>query len=183
MDQSPEYYTPPPGAGLLERLVHRVETAALAVSMLAVMLTSAIIGLSVFSRFFLGRSIPDSVVMVENLMPVIVALPLAYVAARRGHIEVEVFTNWLPPRGLAAVNLLADLVGLIIFGLIAWGAWSLLERDFISGRFHEGVLRLPSWPAKAMFFLGMVLFCLRLFLSFIGDLRQLILGRNATGRD
>lgn len=161
------------GLGLTDRLLHRIETAALVVSMFGVMAATAIIGLSVFGRTFLGRSIPDNVVLAENLMPIIVAMSLAFVAARRGHIEVEVFTNWLPPRGIVALNLLADLIGLVIFGLITWGAWTVLGRDIETGRFYEGVLRVPSWPAKAFFVVGLGLFSLRLLLNCVQDLRRL----------
>jgi TRAP-type C4-dicarboxylate transport system permease small subunit len=160
-------------ASLADRLLHRVETAALLGSMLAVVLAAVLIGLSVTGRTFFGRSIPDIVVLTENLMPVIVALPLAFVAARRGHIEVEVFTNWLPPRGIVGLNIFANLIGLVIFGLIAWGAWTVLGRDIETGRFYEGLLRVPAWPAKALFFFGLALFSLRLLLNLFEDIQRL----------
>ncbi len=161
------------GLSLADRLLHRIETAALVVSMLAVVAATAIIGLSVVGRTLFGRSIPDNVVLAENLMPIIVALALAFVAARRGHIEVEVFTNWLPPRGIVVLNIFANLIGLVIFGLITWGAWNILGRDIETGRFYEGVLRVPSWPAKAFFVVGLGLFSLRLLLNLVLDLRRL----------
>ena len=165
-------------ASLADRWLHGVETAALLVSMLAIVLAAALVGLSVSGRTFFGRSVPDVVVLTENLMPVIVALPLAFVAARRGHIEVEVFTNWLPPRGIVALNIFANLIGLIIFGLIAWGAWNVLGRDIETGRFYEGLLRVPAWPAKAFFFFGLTLFSLRLLLNLVEDVQRL-LGRKS----
>lgn len=164
----------PDSSGLADRLMHLIETAALAVSMLAIVLAACIVFLTVIGRTFVGRSIPDSVVLAENLMPLIVTLPLAYVAARRGHIEVEVFTNFLPPRGILVLNMFANLVGLIVFGLIAWSAWNVLGRDWATGRFYEGVLRIPQWPAKAFFVAGLALFGLRLVLNFIEDARSLI---------
>ena len=164
----------PEGASLLDRGLHLVESAALALSMLAITFAATVIFLSVFGRTFLGRSIPDNVVLAENMMPIIVALPLAYVAARRGHIEVEVFTNFLPPRGIVVLNMFANLVGLVIFGLIAWSAWNILGRDWTTGRFYEGVLRIPQWPAKAFFVTGLALFSLRLALNFVEDAMRLV---------
>ncbi len=168
----------PDDASFVDRALDRLETAALVVSMLAIVAATLIIGLTVLGRAFIGRSIPDNVVLAENLMPIIVALPLAYAAARRGHIEVEVFTNWLPPRGIVALNLLANLIGLVIFGLIAWGAWNVLGRDIETGRFYEGLLRVPAWPAKAFFFAGLMLFALRLVLNVAEDIQRLA-GRRA----
>jgi TRAP-type C4-dicarboxylate transport system permease small subunit len=172
-DESGIPHRRPAGSNLADRAMHAIETAALAVSMLAIVFAALIIFLTVTGRTFVGRSIPDSVILAENLMPIIVTLPLAYVAARRGHIEVEVFTNFLPPRGILVLTMLGNLVGLIVFGLIAWSAWNVLGRDWATGRFYEGVLRIPQWPAKAFFVAGLALFGLRLALNFVEDALKL----------
>jgi TRAP-type C4-dicarboxylate transport system permease small subunit len=164
----------PAGASPVDRALHAVETAALALAMLAIVFAALVIFLTVTGRTFVGRSVPDSVILAENLMPIIVTLPLAYVAARRGHIEVEVFTNFLPPRGVLVLNMFGNLVGLIVFGLIAWSAWNVLGRDWATGRFYEGVLRIPQWPAKAFFVAGLALFGLRLVLNFVEDAIRLV---------
>lgn len=171
----------PEGAGVIDRALHLVETAALGVAMAAIAFATAVIFLSVAGRSLMGRSIPDNVVLAENMMPLIVALPLAYVAARRGHIEVEVFTNFLPPRGILVLNMIANAIGLAIFGLVAWGAWNVLGRDWATGRFFEGLLRVPAWPAKAFFVAGLALFSARLILNFAEDLVSLVKG--GAGRD
>lgn len=159
----------PADAGVLDRTLHLFETAALGVAMAAIAFATIVIFLSVAGRSLFGRSIPDNIVLAENMMPLIVALPLAYVAARRGHIEVEVFTNFLPRRGILVLNMIANAIGLVIFGLIAWGAWNVLGSDWSRGRFFEGLLRIPAWPAKAFFVAGLALFSARLILNFIED--------------
>ncbi len=164
----------PERSSLVDRMMHLIETAALAVSMLAIVFAATIIFLTVTGRTFVGRSVPDSVILAENLMPIIVTLPLAYVAARRGHIEVEVFTNFLPARGILLLNMFGNLIGLVVFGLIAWSAWNVLGRDWATGRFYEGVLRVPQWPAKAFFVAGLALFSLRLVLNFVEDAVKLL---------
>ena len=180
-DESGIPHRRPEGTPLADRLMHWIETAALAVSMLAIALAAMIIFLTVAGRTFIGRSVPDSVILAENLMPIIVTLPLAYVAARRGHIEVEVFTNFLPPRGIFVLNMFANLVGLVVFGLITWSAWNVLGRDWATGRFYEGVLRIPQWPAKAFFVAGLALFGLRLVLNFAEDAGKLFRRRTTVG--
>lgn len=163
----------PEGAGFADRTLHLAETGAIAIAMIAIVLAATVIFLSVLGRTLLGVSIPDDVILAENLMPGIVALPLAYVAARRGHIEVEVFTNVLPARGRLALRMFGSLLGLVIFGLIAWSAWNVTLSDWERGRFYEGVLRVPQWPAKALFVLGLGLLSLRLTLGFLQDARRL----------
>lgn len=166
----------PDDAGFADRALHVIETAAIAIAMFAIAFGAGLIFLSVLGRTFFGRSIPDDVVIAENLMPLIVTLPLAYVAARRGHIEVEVFTNFLPYRGRMALRVFGNLLGLVIFGLIAWSAWNVALSDYERGRFYEGVLRIPQWPAKAFFVLGLGLLSARLFLNMLQDSRAFLKG-------
>ncbi|MCC1482296.1 TRAP transporter small permease [Roseibaca sp. Y0-43] len=148
--------------------------------MAAIAFAAALLFTSVLARTFLGTSIPDDVVLAENLMPLIVTLPLAYVAARRGHIEVEVFTNFLPFRTRTALTLCGNLIGLLLFGLIAWSAFNVALSDFQRGRFYEGVLQIPQWPAKAFFVAGLALLSARLVLNTAQDLATLVKGgRNA----
>jgi TRAP-type C4-dicarboxylate transport system permease small subunit len=179
MDDEPTIpHRRPEGAGLADRILHVLETAAIGLAMLAIAGAALLIFVSVLGRTFLGTSIPDDVILAENLMPGIVALPLAYVAARRGHIEVEVFTNFLPQRGRMALRLFGSLLGLVLFGMIAWSAFNVTLSDFERGRFYEGLLQLPQWPAKALFVLGLTLLSLRLALNAIQDARA-IFGRSA----
>lgn len=166
----------PEGAGFADRALHVIETTAIAIAMVAIAFAAALTFLSVLGRTFLGMSIPDDVVLAENLMPLIVTLPLAYVAARRGHIEVEVFTNFLPFRGRMALSLFGNVLGLVIFGLIAWSAWNVTVSDFERGRFYEGVLRIPQWPAKAFFVTGLTLLSARLCLNAAQDIATLFRG-------
>ena len=178
MDQEPgiPHRTP---RGPVDRFADLLERAALTVSMLAVVCAALVVFLSVVGRAVFGRAIPDNVVLTENMMPLIVVLPLAYVAARRGHIEVEVFTNPLPPRAIAFLTMFGNLIGLVIFGLIAWSAFNVMLRDFETGRYFEGLLRVPAWPAKAFFVIGLALFALRLLLNFLEDAAKLFGLRDA----
>lgn len=171
----------PDGAGFADRALHVIETAAIGLAMAAIAFAAALIFTSVLARTFFGRSIPDDVVLAENLMPLIVTLPLAYVAARRGHIEVEVFTNFLPLRARTALTLCGNLIGLFLFGLIAWSAFNVALSDFERGRFYEGVLRVPQWPAKAFFVIGLALLSARLVLNAAQDFAALIKGGHDAG--
>ena len=166
----------PEGAGLADRALHIVETAATGLAMAAIAFGALMIFVSVLGRTFFDISIPDDVILAENLMPLIVALPLAYVAARRGHIEVEVFTAFLPARGRLLLRIFGSLLGLALFGLIAWSAYNVALTDYSRGRFYEGLLKVPMWPAKALFVVGLALLSLRLALNALQDMAALFRG-------
>jgi TRAP-type C4-dicarboxylate transport system permease small subunit len=75
-----------------------------------------------------------------------------------------------------ALRVFGNLLGLVIFGLIAWSAWNVALSDYERGRFYEGVLRIPQWPAKAFFVLGLGLLSARLFLNMLQDSRAFLKG-------
>jgi len=154
----------------VERAVGCVEQVFLKFSMLTIVILLALICISVLGRTFFNWPIPDDVVLAENLMPVIVALPFAYATARRGHIEVEVFTSWLPQQFLKPLSAFAHLLALLIFSAILWCVWIGVLKDLDSGQYYEGELALPVWPAKLVFVIALALFCLRLLMNLCEDL-------------
>lgn len=158
------------GDSPVERAVGSIERAFLKFSMLTIVILLGLICFSVIGRTFFNLPIPDDVVLAENLMPVIVALPFAYATARRGHIEVEVFTSWLPQQFLKPLSAFAHLLALLIFSAILWCVWIGVLKDLDSGQYYEGELTLPVWPAKLVFVIALVLFCLRLLLNLCEDL-------------
>jgi len=170
------------GLGPVERALQVIEVLALGVSIVATVALMVLICVSVIGRYFFAAPIPDDVVIAENLMPLIVAFPFAFVAARRGHIEVEIFTSWLPRRALHVLGIFAHVLGLAIFGAIAWSLWKIVLRDIGSGQYYEGMLEIPVWPAKAIFIAALVLFCVRLLVMIADDVRQAIHPRTPRAR-
>lgn len=158
------------GDSLVERVVGSVENAFLKISMLATVVLLAMMCLSVAGRALFHLPIPDDVVLAENMMPIIIALPFAYATARRGHIEVEVFTAWLPKKYHQPLNALAHLIALVIFSAILWCVWLGVVKDWHTGQYYEGELYLPVWPTKLVFVIGVALFCIRLLLNLLEDL-------------
>tara|TARA_R110002072_G_scaffold141168_1_gene286346 strand:- start:219 stop:779 length:561 start_codon:yes stop_codon:yes gene_type:complete len=158
------------GQNPVERFLGGIERAFLRFSMLSIIILLVLICLSVAGRTFFNLPIPDDVVLAENMMPIIVALPFAYATARRGHIEVEVFTSWLPERFFQPLNAFAHLIALIIFSTILWCVWIGVMKDWNSGQYYEGELYLPVWPAKLVFVIALALFCIRLLLNLLEDL-------------
>ncbi|MCC3306344.1 TRAP transporter small permease [Sneathiella sp. HT1-7] len=158
------------GNSPVERIVSSIERAFLKFSMLTIVTLLALICISVIGRTFFNLPIPDDVVLAENLMPIIVALPFAYATARRGHIEVEVFTSWLPKEFFRPLSAFAHFLALLIFSAILWCVWIGVLKDLNSGQYYEGELALPVWPAKLVFVIALALFCIRLLLNLAEDL-------------
>jgi TRAP-type C4-dicarboxylate transport system permease small subunit len=167
------------GDNLAERGLRALEGAFLLCSVFAIFLLMTLICVSVLGRNLFASPVPDDIILAENLMPFIVCLPLAFVTARRGHIEVEIFTSWMPNGALNALSAFANLIGMLIFLAIAWCAWQGVLKDLATQQYYEGILQLPIWMTKLVFVLGVAVFSLRLALNAMIDVRNVYYGRIA----
>lgn len=158
---------PPTGPAGLLTLVDRL---CLYVAMGSVVLMGLIIVITIVGRWLVGRGIPDDVAFVQDLMVVCVTLPLAAVTSDRSHIAVEVFTNWLPQKVRSVLELVGLAIGIVAFGLLAFGAWLLFVEAWTTGSYYDGDFEIPHWPAKLACLIGFGAMTVRLVLLAISDI-------------
>ncbi len=151
-------------------MLKRIEALLLGLAALAVLAMGAMITVNVVLRLF-GTSLPDSVVLVRELMVAAIILPLAAVTAARAHVCVEVLTNLMPPRVTQGLILVGWVIGLIAFAPLVYAGWRELASTWSSNSFYFGDLSLPKWPGRLIFFVGMAVFWLRLLLVLVQDSR------------
>jgi TRAP-type C4-dicarboxylate transport system permease small subunit len=151
-------------------MLKRIENLLLALAALSVLTMGAMITVNVILRLF-GTSLPDSVVLVRELMVAAIILPLAAVTLARAHVSVEVLVNQLPTRVTNALILVGWTIGLIAFAPMVYAAWRELASAWTSGSFFFGDLSMPKWPGRLIFLVGMSAFWLRLLLVLIEDTR------------
>ena len=148
----------------------RVEKLFLDLGALAIILFCVYICTGIILRTFFSSQVPDEVVVVGELMVAALILPLGFVAADRGFIAVELLTNRLPTSFQKWLNVLAVSVGLLATMPIAYAAFHAAEVALTSGNYFFGLLSLPEWPGRLAFFLGYLVFVLRLLDLLIHDL-------------
>ncbi|MDF0749629.1 TRAP transporter small permease subunit [Marinobacter sp. 71-i] len=139
-----------------------LENAFLLFGVICILGLCAIITTSVLLRTFSTSGIPDEVVIVGEMMIGALILPLAFVAASRGFISVEIFTQRLGPKFQQILNVLTAVVGLVAVAPITYAGYLSMVDAFESGAYFFGLMELPKWPGHTMFFLGYFLFFIRL---------------------
>ncbi|MBY6162016.1 TRAP transporter small permease [Mameliella alba] len=152
----------------------KLELFLLDVSSLAILLLGIYIMCAVVSRNLFGTSIPDETVLVSEAMIAAVVLPLAFVAAERSFISVDIFMTWFDrsPKVKALLNLLGSVVGVLAVSFIVYAAWKSFWGAYEDGDYYFGVLSVPAWPGRLVFLIGYALFILRLLLLCWFDLRS-----------
>lgn len=132
---------------------------------------AGLVTIVVLSRWWGHTLIPDNLDLVQDLMVVVVMLPLGLVTAARRHVAVEVATTHLPRRSRAALSAFGHAVGLVFAGLLLWAGVRGLRDAWATQEYRQGVLDLPLWIPHALFVLGLLAFALRLAAMVRRDLR------------
>lgn len=121
-----------------------------------------LVNVNIALRQWFGTGIPDEVVIVGELMAGVLVLPLASAAARGSFISVEIFTNWLSPNSRAILRRIGLALAFIAVIPVIIVAYMELEDTISTSSFHYGLLELPEWPGRIVFFAGYLLFAVRL---------------------
>ena len=85
--------------------------------MVMVLVTSLDVVLRVFRLSLTGAY---DIVKIAAVLTVASALP--YTTAIKGHVAIEFFFHQLGPRGRVAVDAIMRILGMVLFGLLAWGS-------------------------------------------------------------
>ncbi|UWQ21521.1 TRAP transporter small permease [Jannaschia sp. W003] len=157
-------------------MLARVERLLLDLSVIAIVGLAVLITASVVMRATMGGAVPDTIVMVAELMVAAIVLPLAAATTARAHIVVEFLSKMFPRRVQDRLVVAGSLAGCVaLMPLIYAGgreAWETLH----SGTYFFGELGLPKWPGRVVFLLGMAFCWLRLAVMAVQDIRTIRAG-------
>lgn len=130
----------------VERGIRRASMALAALILLAMM---AQVVVDVFMRTLLGAGFPATADIVARYYMVAVSfLPLAMTEIGRRHIEATIFTDRLAGPARRTVLFLGVIVGLIVFGILTYGAFN--EAMAQTGRrayVEAGEVHFLTWPS------------------------------------
>ena len=157
----------------LDRGLFRVERTLALVSGLAVFSLMILAVVSVGGRNFFNQPLPGYVDWIEQAMPLIAFMGVAYTQRLGGHIRMDIVVGMLRGRVLWAVEFLTTLAILILMLFLVWGSWAHFERSFDFGaplwsRDSSMDIGLPLWPAKLLVPVAFSVLCLRLSLQLWG---------------
>jgi len=139
----------------LDRRLFRLEGALALLGGLAVFSLMILAVISVTGRNLFNAPLPGYVDWIEQVMPLIAFIGIAYCQRLGGHIRMDMLIGRLTGRPLCLMEFISVLVMLILVVLLTWGSWAHFERSFefaapMWSRDSSLDIRLPLWPAKLL---------------------------------
>ncbi len=164
-----------------DRALYRAERSLALLSGLAVFSLMVLAVVSVGGRNFFGQPLRGYVDWIEQVMPLIAFMGVAYAQRDGGHIRMDIVVGMLRGRVLWLVELLTTLAVLVLMLLMVWGSWAHFDRSFdwnapLWSRDSSIDIGLPIWPAKLLAPVAFAVLSLRLALQVWGFGRALVTG-------
>ncbi|WP_323785352.1 TRAP transporter small permease [Thalassovita sp.] len=165
----------------LDAGLHRIETVLALISGLAVFSLMVLAVISVNGRNLFNAPLPGYVDWIEQVMPLIAFMAVAYTQRDGGHIRMDILVGRLNGRALWLAEMVTALVSLILIALLVWGSWEHFTRSFdfsapLWSRDSSIDIGLPIWPAKLLAPVAFSVLALRLALQVWGYGRAFVLG-------
>lgn len=165
----------------LDRRIYRLERLLALLSGIAVFSIMVLAVISVGGRNFFNQPVPGYVDWIEQIMPLIAFMGVAYTQRDGGHIRMDIVVGLLKGRTLWLVEFLTTLAVLVLMLLLVWGTWAHFQRSFDWGaplwsRDSTIDIGLPIWPAKILAPIAFGVLSLRLALQLWGYGRAFVSG-------
>ena len=168
----------------LDRALFKLEGVFALLSGLAIFALMFLAVVSVGGRNFFNAPVPGYVDWIEQAMPLIAFMGVAYTQRLGGHIRMDILVGQLKGRTLWLAEFTTAFFMLALMILLVWGTWSHFERSFeFDARFWSRDssmdIALPIWPAKLLAPVAVFVLCLRLVIQLIAYGRAIVLGLDA----
>lgn len=165
----------------LDQALYRIERALALISGLAIFGLVLLAVISVGGRNLFGTPLSGYVDWIEQFMPLIAFMGIAFTQRDGGHIRMDFLIGRLNGRALWLAELITAVLMLILMALLVWGSWAHFQRSFdfnslMWSRDSSMDIGLPIWPAKLLAPVAFSVICVRLCLQIWAFGRALIFG-------
>ena len=138
-----------------DQLLNKIEGKLALLSGLSVFSLMLLAVVSVSGRHMINQPLPGYVDWIEQAMPLIAFMGVAYTQRDGGHIRMDIIVSHLRGRALWTVEFITVLMIFLVMLLITWGSWAHFVRSFdfaapMWSRDSSMDIALPLWPAKLM---------------------------------
>lgn len=154
----------------IDRILDRLATATALLSGFVIVIMMAMITVDALGRK-LGHPVPGGLELSEAMMVATVYLALMSVQRGRENVFVSLVTHNLSPRTQARLDVLAAILALAVFAVLAWIAFGRAWDATLAREYRIAAIEVPIWPFRWFIPLGLVLLCVQLLADAVRDWR------------
>jgi TRAP-type C4-dicarboxylate transport system permease small subunit len=137
--------------------------------LLMILITCDVIGRNVFNN-----PIPGVPEIVKNAVVAILFLQISHVLKEGRHIRSTLILDRLPQKGKDILDIIANMLGIIIFGLLFYAELSPAIRALEMGDYEGEILKVPTFPLYVIILFGSILMVLQYLVLLIRQTVKLI---------
>ena len=165
----------------LDRQLFKLESLMALISGLAIFSLMVLAVVSVGGRNTMNMPLPGYVDWIEQVMPLIAFMGVAYTQRDGGHIRMDILVGKLRGRALWAAEFVTTLAMLVLVLLLIWGSYSHFLRSFdfnapYWSRDSSIDISIPLWPSKLIVPIAFTVLAMRLVVQLWGYGRAVVLG-------
>jgi len=129
--------------------------------------------ISVGGRNTIGQPLPGYVDFIEQVLPMIAFLGIAYTQREGGHIRMDILVGKLKGRPLWLAEIITTFFMLLLMVILIWGSWQFFDRSFdLTRPFWSSDssldLNIPLWPTKLLVPIAFTVLAIRLLWQMVG---------------
>lgn len=128
----------------------------------------------VIFRYLFNKPILGTVEISSYLLVIFCFTGVAFTQSQRGHINIELVTQRLPPSFQRVLRIITLTLSFVTFVVITWQMASAFWKSWEMQEVRWGALPLPVWPVKFMIAFGSLTLCLQFLLDIYDEIRNKI---------
>jgi TRAP-type C4-dicarboxylate transport system permease small subunit len=106
-----------------------------------------VIFLDIMGTKFFSVSIPGALDISEELMVFMTLFPLAYLAAKKSHVNITILETRFSPVACFIIDIIKYVIATGITGMITWRVFVQFQTTYAVMQLKSG-LDMPTWPAN-----------------------------------
>ncbi|NHZ43969.1 MULTISPECIES: TRAP transporter small permease [Massilia] len=154
-----------PTLAKVSRLLDRLNSLLLLLSMWALVITALVLTYSVVSRYFFKLPTDWQDEAAVFMLVGVTFFCTGYVQSMRGHIGIEALASLLPPKVNAVRLFLVDLISCLFCAFFSWKSWTLFHEAWVDGQTTSSTFAPPLWIPYGMMALGISILTLQILIQ------------------
>nr|WP_229505204.1 TRAP transporter small permease [Massilia mucilaginosa] len=159
-----------PTLAKISRLLDRLNSLLLLLSMWALVITALVLTYSVVSRYFFKLPTDWQDEAAVFMLVGVTFFCTGYVQSYRGHIGIEALSSLLPPKLNAVRLFLVDLISCLFCAFFSWKSWTLFHEAWVDGQTTSSTFAPPLWIPYGMMALGISILTLQILIQVLAHI-------------